>query len=638
MAGFLAFIGKAVAWWKGLGAGTQLYFAATALSASYQVYQARVARRDLEDQRREAAIQELRLSASGQVVPILYGFTYTNGAFVFADISSKLPEVPAAADNVKGELEVNTEGKNNEYLLHQHVLSAGHIDSFVDLWLDEKRVTGDDATLADVTIAEFLASDTASSMATAFCAPNTGNGTEHRTAAATFTDMSYVTIVNRLNVDNPKFANRPYPDFFVKGRRIRSIAEESLGGESFGRTVPRVLLDYLTNEDYGAGLSDDDIDLESFAAAEAIASTTVAPPEPMENSTGMPNASAEPFYRYTYDGHVPTSEEHGAAILKILEHMPGAILFRSADGKYRLSVQDSITRSENQSLGTIDDNLLIRSVEIIYPDSTVKLNRMTATFSNVMKDYAQDSIVYPLVGSALESDYRQLDNDVVLEENVQLSGCIDPYHASAICANRIAMSRRTIYRFETSYSGFIYEPGDVVLLEDSVQELSAYVRIQSVKPREDGTIAFEALQFVPGDAGWYGGSRQRANKIVADEGNLDAPTNLTGLYQSRERLVNLGWTAPDPIHALQTGYEIEVKIDDGPWLPLGTVLGAQTNYSAEVGVLGTRRQFRVRSVGRGIGPSDWVESLVFVIPPVVVIDNPFSRYRWNQFLKTEPDE
>ena len=118
--------------------------------------------------------------------------------------------------------------------------------------------------------------------------------------------------------------------------------------------------------------------------------------------------------RYEYNGLLPTTREFSPSIEAILESMPGAELFQSSDGLWKIVLPDSMTDEAIQSVGVIDDDHLMQPVAIEYPDSAVKVNRVNVKFNNVNKQMASDDITYPKRDSTAETNLLAADNNCLL--------------------------------------------------------------------------------------------------------------------------------------------------------------------------------------------------------------------------------
>ena len=93
-----------------------------------------------------------------------------------------------------------------------------------------------------------------------------------------FADCAYATGAFRYNPEAPQYSGIPNLDFYVEGRKVRSVTRSGSAGSytyalSSGRTYSNnmalVLLDYMAGE-HGANIPVSDIDLESFYDAAQV--------------------------------------------------------------------------------------------------------------------------------------------------------------------------------------------------------------------------------------------------------------------------------------------------------------------------------------------------------------------------------
>ena len=493
--------------------------------------------------RREANARTLnhRPSGNGHPIPIVYGRAGVEAIMVYAQTSSNFP-TPAAGVTM-GTLATNANGRDNEYLLCQYVLSVGEIDAVETTLIDDKPLSSG-RTASQCSI-EFRVGGTASPMATGF--------TSERSAADKFTGLSYLTAVFFLDRDDPQFGGIPRVYQAVRGRKLKKITHSNgvfalSANETWTPNPARVLLDYLTNPDYGPGMALSDIDLPSFFRSQEIANQVMqggtdaeTPPADyltnynerfdtdysdyadfwddldfnnstdysMANNTNIGlNMSNVPLHRYEFNGIVSSSRDFPTAIESILESMPGAAFFRAPSGKWKLVLPDSETTEANQTIATFTD------ADIVVPAAigrNVEFNRLSVAFTNANKQMAADELTFPSLGSAVDTQLQTEDGGISLRQTIQAEGCNNKYHAYSIAAGAILMARRSVYTFTVRADGFLYEPGDIVRLNDDVANLDVYVRITSVRVLKNFDVVIEGLEFYRFDYSW----------IISDKEEVD---------------------------------------------------------------------------------------------------------------------
>jgi hypothetical protein len=170
---------------------------------------------------------------------------------------------------------------------------------------------------------------------------------DSRRGTALFTGCSYATGVYYLNRDDPQFGGGTTPDtqFYVEGLLsysvVKTIDVYSLSAsKDYSNNPARCLLDYLTNTEYGRGLSLSQIDLKSFYVAQEICNQIVVTNVPSEGAFWQGKSLVLGTHdvrlyecNITLDSAAPIRDN----ITAILATMNDAKLVWS-DGKYKLTL------------------------------------------------------------------------------------------------------------------------------------------------------------------------------------------------------------------------------------------------------------------------------------------------------------
>ena len=164
--------------------------------------------------------------------------------------------------------------RRNQFLTAQYAICQGGIESIKHVEVDDQDWNSKELrfgqrihTHTDGGEADFLA---------------TANGLP---ATNTFVDTAYATAAFHLDRDDPQYYNIPNMAFYVWGMKIPNIGRSGTPGnytytydrngtKEYSNNSALVLLDYLT-ADYGMGLSNDDVNLESFYNAAVLCSSSV---------------------------------------------------------------------------------------------------------------------------------------------------------------------------------------------------------------------------------------------------------------------------------------------------------------------------------------------------------------------------
>lgn len=365
---------------------------------------------------------------------------------------------------------------------------------------------------------------------------------EGRTAASIFANRTRVEMEAwwRRDEHNPWTG---IPDLYIalQGRRIPPPTILTSGGTapSWSASPVRVLLDYMLggatrpagsayadDEGFGWRVRVEDIDAASIVAAEAlrVAQSPTAiwsmpfPPD-MAAATGETHDTWGSYYmangwvsasddgraetrkifpgwlteRYQFDGQVSTDTDPREGMRRILDSMPGALLFWSFAGKWKLVLPDpDVVPDEAHAL---DDDVLVRLPRAVWPDVKDKLNFVKGKYVSAELRFRAHTHVWPAHPvPAVPPDGGQL-----LEDVIDLPGCIGRHHAISRMATYVLTSRRITFEVETTLAGVVYEPGDVVPLRSRAAGIDVPVRILEVAPTDRSTVEIKALHWVPYD-------------------------------------------------------------------------------------------------------------------------------------------
>ena len=650
---------------------------------------------------RDALAVDSRATFANAPIPIAYGYAKLNALNVWAEANAHLPfwYAPGSEDTL-GSM-VAGEGSRNRYLMTQAVLSVGQLAGVEAAWASGKRLnrTGaDEDGIRDAAMIRYRYNE-AEQAATIYCQTGNyspsqalrnaswynwgrsnprvvGSGSNQRTATDKFTRMSYVTAAYKWDRDRPPFSSVPNLEVAVRGSLVRGITQRGStytlnSTRTFSRSLPLILLDYLTSPFYGPNLPLSSIDLESFYRAHLIADAAVqgptattqrAMPVPVEACTfngitlpcrtyadlfsalnlgtqsGVPQHENMTLHRYEYNGIVSTEEEYLDAISQIIAAAPGSAFFRSREGRYKFVVPVS-----SPATVAVDDDWLLGPPDIAVPDGNTKLNQLQGTFVSLGQDYAQDSITFPKPGSAAETSLLEEDMDVPLTETIALSGVTTQSHASSICATEILRSRREQYLLPLKARGISLEPGDVISFSSEHYGMSARnILVENVRLNNDLTVVVRGRRHVGVDYSWIPHSKDELRSLIATDVGAGQPASLTVTNVGSRILVRL---EPNAVESdLVTNYAIEryyrasgtARAAEPEWVSVGQVASTARDIEdiwPDEGILIYRAQ-AIDQFGRR---SEWRESGEFELdgpdaPTTVsaVIGRGVASITWNE--------
>ena len=318
-------------------------------------------------------------------------------------------------------------------------------------------------------------------------------------------------------------------------------------------------------------------------------------------STGIfgSTASAETVLRYEYDGEVPSdipSKEQGALILS---SMPGAIVFRTHDGKLSISLPDADTPADTQSVGVIDD---ARILFYDYPRADDVVSQMSVKFRDVNQDLRETTQTYPTPGSQLATDLETLEGEPQALE-FDLPGVVNPYLAHSAAVNYVLQSHRKIGRIACPIRYWPYDVGDIADFKDEEEGIDDKVRILQ-RQVVGFTVLLDIMEFHTIDSSWQ--PKQVEVSGLPSTLSLSIPVPVSLAVSIADGLLTFTWNT-DSIRNVG-GYESEVDYGNGQWVPLASTNDATVRYATLPLVQGTRTyKLRVRCKGIVSGFSDWSE-------------------------------
>jgi len=431
---------------------------------------------------------------------------------------------------------------DNEFLYVQSVLCQGDIKGVEYVYVDDKPYGTKDSKFHH-RINIHNQGGTADAMATANDFPSSER----------FTGCAHATSVYRFRSKEPGYSGVPTPMYMVKGRKIRGISGSlNVTGEVYSNNPALVLLDYLTNTQYGRGLSLDEIDLFSFYRSSQICATTVTsnrriggringvkPILTFANFQQFPNEGSEEslykaddtniYYRWRDDeeDYIPTDvptrniplyecnltldtgDKIRDNIELILNTMGLAELVWGSDGKYRLLLEYPSGQSALNSLVATnsnfdDDDIVRETVSVSYLSANERLNQATVSFMNEHEDFKQDSMTWPETGSSVHNQFMTEDNQQPFTTSANSTGITDPYHALAKAEQMVRQGRELKnISFTVSKKAIGLEPGDFFKINSEILDIDNEIyRVNSVTVNADLTIVITGYLFTINMLAW----------------------------------------------------------------------------------------------------------------------------------------
>jgi hypothetical protein len=460
-------------------------------STAYQLHQNK--KRQEEADKRKGF--ELTISGEAAPIPIAYGKNAIGGMEVKHLITDSFVSASDNGDKafLEGLTNTSITGSKNEFLHVQYVLAQGGISGVQNIKVNDLDYNDEEGKFQHY-IRTFN-SGRADSIATANGIPSTNAFSGCAFASATF----------KLDRDDPQYSGVPSMSFLTKGRVVPTVVATSgsyeIGPSSYSNNPARCLLDYLTNEDFGRGLSADGLDLESFYNAISVCDTTVSSGRSISGKVNG-SATTRDIPLYECNLMLDSSNTVRDNIEQIMSTMALAELTWTSEGKYKLLVEYPTSTSELNALVDsthyfTDDDIIRNEINMSWPSASDRFNQYTVSFNNEHEDFKTDSVTWPTLGSTAHNLYLTEDNQQPFKGSEQAVGITDPYHAKAR-AEQVVRSSRLLFTLELTVSkkGLSLEPGDFINITSAQAGISDEVfRVQSMEVSSDFTVSLVCYCF-----------------------------------------------------------------------------------------------------------------------------------------------
>jgi len=319
----------------------------TAASIVYQVKQAEKMKKKMEAAADARKGQKFTVSGSSAPLPVVYGKQRIGGIHCNYKVKSSYPSVSL---NSNQQLETSFDnnaktGSKNEFLAVQTALCHDGIKSVEHILVNEIDYRGytkemkENKSSFNHRFHIHTTGGTSDATATAFGFPSTNN----------FSGCAHVSNFFKLNRDEPQYSGIPSMAYIVKGRKVRAVARSGSSSNytyslsssyTYSNNPALCLLDYLLNDNFGRGLTANDVDLESFYNAADICDTPV-----LTGATiGGEVNEVDPIFSYTSSADFPTTN--------IEPYMAGYLYYDETNDKLYNQVQSGTAPNLTANYGS----------------------------------------------------------------------------------------------------------------------------------------------------------------------------------------------------------------------------------------------------------------------------------------------
>ena len=234
-----------------------------------------------------------------------------------------------------------------------------------------------------------------------------------------------------------------------------------------------VLLDYCRNERYGAGLSNADLDLNSFNDLYDYSTAQVA------YTTNL--GAAATHDRWKIDGMLSTYQPVKDNIDQICQNASTYFTYDNKVGKFTVVPNREATTAEKNAAYTFTDDNIISSIEITSTELYSLYNSIESEYPSVeQKDQTKVVIV-----STPSGDRNTNEPDNPLQTRYNLTNDAPRVHNLANIDLRQSRTS-TLISFSADYSSLVVDVGDIIKVTNSVYGFSAKLfRVMKVSEIEN---------------------------------------------------------------------------------------------------------------------------------------------------------
>jgi len=429
-------------------------------------------------------------------IPVVYGTRLLGGTRVFLE----------------------TSGTDNQYLYGALVLCEGEINNITKIKVNDSditfsgsfahatEITSNDSRYGDtIKIQPFYGKDdqVASTLLTTLSS---------WTADHKLSGLAYISF--RITWDRDKYSGIPTIQAEIEGKKVPVINSNlTITENTFSDNPVFCLLDYLTNERYGKGISFGDIDLQSFYDASLVADTEVTP---------YSGASNIPLF--SCNAVIDTGKKVMENTRILLKGMRGFLPYTK--GVYRLIIETS----GSSTLSLNEDNI-IGGLKVNSEKKNQKYNRVQANFINPSRGYQSDTIAYDDDHATLKAE----DGGFLQEGVIDLPTITNPYQAQEFAEIVLKRSRNSLgVELVANYEALNLSIGDLVDVTSTITGFSAKpFRVIGMAINPDFSVALSLMEHQ--DA-FYDFSEKNEVPIIPDTSFPDPFTILppSGITLSSE--------------------------------------------------------------------------------------------------------
>jgi hypothetical protein len=269
------------------------------------------------------------------------------------------------------------------------------------------------------------------------------------------------------------------------GRRVRSsgLVTDTYANRSYSVNPVECLFDYMTNSNYGCSLNVGILDgLTSGSTWDDVRDyCDVTEITTVSDGTQVSNT------RYTFNKVLLTSNQKNDNVIEILKTY--MFMMPWIDGKFKL-----FNEGAGSAEVTINEDSLVDSFRITYPDSNTRYNNVIYTYNEPQLGFSQVRRQHPAETSTEYTTYLAEDNGNPRTLGLALPGVTNVYQAERIAKSYLLKTRlQAKYEFVAVKDFFKYRVGDIVNFTTTVPNLTNLkLRIVSMTVQDNDLVAVQA--------------------------------------------------------------------------------------------------------------------------------------------------
>ena len=448
---------------------------------------------DIPDAGAEANRQQgVLITQSGSTVqiPVVYGLRRVGGAITFAETGST----------------------DNKYLWVAYALAEGPIEGLFDLAIDDNKLAAKYIPLLnngqEVNVDEgryngrikmrfshgkFFSTPSSSTVGGSWnpCsdAPSWDSKMIYNGVATLFVRYEWKKVETQEDADNNPFGGSiPAIKTTIMGRKVANFTTSTHSTaygsetESYSTNPARILLDYLRNPRYGKGLTNDDIDYDTFLKAKNKCDTSVTYLDSDSTSGPILTSNTVLDTGQTIFSNVKT------LLMGFRAYMP------YVQGKYKLKIEDAgnetdITSGVATIVATFNEDNIQGSVTYQAIERTAKYNVVQINYVDPDKEYSVESIIYP---ETLAERQTYIDKDGGRENKLEATFPTITNYAIAKDMARLLFNKSRFQEscsFTATSQALELEPGDNIRIQSKMLNFGTTpFRIVTMKINNDMTV------------------------------------------------------------------------------------------------------------------------------------------------------